>query len=72
MMSVINEGPEEEHMNPSHQEDLGNMTPLPTNTNNFRFGAKNYFLTWSQIGDLDNDVLQHKIESFGAHVKCVF
>lgn len=35
----------------------------------FRFGAKTYFVTWSQIGDLPNSALEDKLTSFGNQIK---
>jgi hypothetical protein len=34
----------------------------------FRFGAKTYFVTWSQVGDLPNSALEEKMASFGANI----
>jgi hypothetical protein len=35
----------------------------------FRFCSKNYFLTWSQIGDTPNSALEDKMASFGNLIK---
>ncbi|KAI0278674.1 hypothetical protein BC826DRAFT_882638, partial [Russula brevipes] len=72
MMSDVQEHPEDHIMQAPDQDDLGHMTDFPTTPNNFRFGAKNYFLTWSQIGDLDNEYIQNKFDSLGANVKTWF
>ena len=45
------------------------LNQVQTQGRAFRFGAKTYFLTWSQIGDLPNSALEDKMASFGNHLK---
>lgn len=44
------------------------LTPVRVGAANFRLSAKNYWLTYSQIGDLDNQSLTNKLNSLH-HVK---
>ena len=45
---------------------------INTQKDNFRFIAKFYFLTWSQIGDTPNSALKGKMDAFGDKLKGVF
>ena len=45
------------------------LNQVQTQGRAFRFGAKTYFLTWSQIGNLPNSALEDKMASFGNHLK---
>jgi hypothetical protein len=45
------------------------LNQVQTQGRAFRFRAKIYFLTWSQIGDLPNSALEDKMASFGNLLK---
>ena len=52
------------------QEDLLDTFPsVNTRANNFRWSARMYLLTWSQIGDLSNEALEEKMQEFGNNLK---
>ena len=36
----------------------------------FKFSGKNFFLTWSQIGDRPNSDLEDLMAGFGAQLEC--
>jgi len=39
-------------------------------TSRFQFSGKNFFLTWSQIGDRPNSDLEDLMTGFGARLEC--
>jgi hypothetical protein len=50
-------------------DDLPPMSQLNTVGNGFRFAAKTYFCTWSQVGDTPNEALEVKMAGFGNLIK---
>ena len=46
-------------------DDLNHLNTLDTSRPGFRFNAKTYWLTWSQLGDVPNSALDDKMASFG-------
>ena len=51
---------------------LDTFPSIRENASNFRFSAKTYLLTWSQIGDLSNLKLQAKMLEFGNNLRCKY
>jgi hypothetical protein len=45
------------------------LNQVQTQGRAFRFRAKTYFFTWSQIGDLPNSALEDKMSSYGNLLK---
>ncbi|KAI9448725.1 hypothetical protein F5148DRAFT_1153368 [Russula earlei] len=58
------------HLGAGGDNYLEQLSQVDTTTGGeFRFSARNYFLTWSQIGDLPNDVLTEKMQNFSTKIK---
>ena len=51
------------------EDFLDQYRTLNTNSASFRFCARSYFLTWSQIGDTPNSALKDLMASFGNQLK---
>jgi hypothetical protein len=48
---------------------LDTMKEVDTTKKVFRFSARNYWLTWSQIGNVPNSALEEKVAQMGCIVK---
>ena len=52
------------------QGNLDDFNSVNTAAGNFRFAHRSYFLTWSQIGDRPNQLLEDMILGLGERVEC--
>jgi hypothetical protein len=52
---------------PGGQDFIGNP-PINTEARDFRFSSKCYFLTWSQVGERPNSLLEDKMAEFGSRL----
>ncbi|KAH9952327.1 hypothetical protein BGW80DRAFT_1196763 [Lactifluus volemus] len=56
-------------LTPGGESFLEGLVQVNGAAQNFRFSSKNYFITWSQIGDIPNEELEAKLASFGDKIE---